>query len=98
MSQRKYRARRQQASHQQTAALQSTALFTDMRPAQALRLPLAFALLLVLIGALPSARQHTALLWSFLGAGGSLLAWIAALFITARSAKRTLSLEVILRK
>ena len=48
-------------------------------------------------GAVPSARQHTALLWSFLGAGGSLLAWIAALFITARSAKRTLSLEVILR-
>ena len=68
-----------------------------MRPARALRLPLAFALLLVLFGAVPSARQHTALLWSFLGAGGSLLAWIAALFITARSAKRTLSLEVILR-
>ncbi len=69
-----------------------------MRPARALRLPLAFTLLLVLFGLLPSARQNTALLWSFLGAGGSLLAWSAALLITARRATRTLSLDVVLRK
>ena len=98
MSQRKHRARRQQAPHHQPAALQPTARVTDMRPARALRLPLAFALLLVLFGLLPSARQNTALLWSFLGAGGSLLAWSAALLITARRANRTLSLEVVLRK
>ena len=98
MSQRKHRARRQQAPHHQPAALQPTARVTDMRPARALRLPLAFTLLLVLFGLLPSARQNTALLWSFLGAGGSLLAWSAALLITARRANRTLSLEVVLRK
>ena len=97
MSQRKHRPRKQQASHQKPAALQPTARVMDMRPARALRFPLAFTLLLVLFGALPSVRQNTPLLWSFLGASGCLLAWMAVLLITARSAKRTLSLEVVLR-
>ncbi len=71
---------------------------TSMRAARALRFPLAFALLLVLFGWLPSARQSPALFWSFLGAAGSLLAWCVALVVADRRAPRSLSLDVVLRK
>ena len=94
----KRRERRRQASQRKTAAVQPTARPTEMRAARALSLPLALALSLVLFGALPSTRQSTALLWSFLGAGGVLLAWCVALLIAAHRAQRTLSLEVVLRK
>lgn len=61
-------------------------------------MPLACALLLFLFGWLPAARQTPALLLSFLGAAGVLIAWCAALLIAARRARRTLSLDVVLRK
>ena len=94
----KRRERRRQASQRKTAAVQPTTRPTEMRAARALSLPLALALSLVLFGALPSTRQSTALLWSFLGAGGTLLAWCVALLIAAHRSQRTLSLEVVLRK
>ena len=63
-----------------------------------LGLPLACALLLLLFGWLPAARQTPALLWSFMGAAGFLVAWSVALLLATRRARRTLVLDVVLRR
>ena len=78
MSQRKQRAARKQLAAQQKqrapALHASVARFTGLRSAQAFALPVGFVLLLVAFGVLPSARQNSAHLWSFWGAGAGLLA------------------------
>jgi hypothetical protein len=74
------------------------ARFENLRPQRALALPLALALGLFAFAALPSARQHAPLLWSFAGAGTALLAWDAILLAAALRRGRTLGLEVVLRK
>ena len=84
--------------NQGEALPQPVARLTGVRPAQALALPLAFALLLVAFGWLPSARQNPTLLWSFWGTGAGLLAWNATLLATVLRRGRTLTLEVVLRK
>ena len=78
MSQRKQRSPRpQQQPHPPSGH------FADLRPPQALALPLAFTLLLAAFGVLPSVRVHPLLLWAFLGAAIALLAWNARLFVTS---------------
>lgn len=69
-----------------------------VRPQRALALPLAFTLLLVAFGLLPSAQQNPRLLWSFWGAGAGLLAWNAALLAAALGCGRTLTIQVVLRQ
>jgi hypothetical protein len=67
-------------------------------PERALRLPLAFALSLVVFGFFHPVRQNAALLWSFLGAAAALVVWNAILLVSARRAGRTLTLAIDLRK
>ncbi len=73
------------------------ARLTGVRPQRALALPLAFTLMLVAFGLLPSAQQNPKLLWSFWGAGAGLLAWNAALLAAALGRGRTLAIHVVLR-
>ena len=94
MSQHKRRAVKQRAA----ALHASVARFTGLRPAQALALPASFTLLLVAFGALSSARQDSAHLWSFWGTGAGLLVWSAVLFAAALRHGRSFALDVILRK
>ena len=99
MSQHKRRAVKQRAVKQRAAALHaSVARFTGLRPAQALALPASFTLLLVALGALSSARQDSAHLWSFWGTGAWLLVWSVVLFAAALRHGRSFALDVILRK
>ena len=68
------------------------------RPELALALPLAFTLVLIALGLLPSIRRNPNLVWSFWGAGAVLLAWNAVTLTTARRRGRRLAVEVVLRK
>ena len=68
-----------------------------MEPARGLLLPLAFALSLAALGALPAAGRHPPLVAAFLGAAASLVAWSAILLVTASRAGRRLGLHVVLR-
>jgi hypothetical protein len=70
----------------------------ELSPGRALALPCAFALALLAFTLLPPLRQHPNLLRTFLGAGGALLVWNAALYGAARLSARTLTLEIALRK
>jgi Flp pilus assembly protein TadD len=54
-------------------------------------------MMLFAFGLLPSARQNPTLVWSYWGVGAALLAWNAAILITALRTGRTLTLEVVLR-
>jgi tetratricopeptide (TPR) repeat protein len=65
---------------------------------RALALPLAFALLLAALGTVPAVRRDPHLLWSFLGASAALLAWTAAMLAAVRRRRRTLAVEIALRK
>ena len=67
-------------------------------PARVLVLPLVLAAALVALSALPVIRQDAALIRSFLGAAGVLVAWMAVLFVTARASQRVLTLEVAIRR
>ena len=87
---------RQRIAQQQAAAPPPRVI--GLQPARALALPLTFTLLLVAFGLLPQVRQDAPLLWSFLGAGAWLLAWNALLLATAQHRRRTLSLEIVVRK
>ncbi|MGH7502004.1 MAG: hypothetical protein ACREL7_09625 [Longimicrobiales bacterium] len=64
--------------------------------ARALALPFACASALILFGLL--LPQRPALFWTFVGAGGALLAWIAVLFLMARRTGRSLILNVMVRR
>ena len=68
-----------------------------MRPARGLLLPLAFALSLAALAALPAARQHPPLVAALLGAAASLVAWSAILLVTASRAGRRFGLHVVVR-
>src|SRR5262245_24266133 len=69
-----------------------------LAPERALRLPLVFALGLVVLAVYPPVRQTNVLLWSFLGAAAALAVWTAGLFLSARRAGRTFTLTIDLRK
>src|SRR5437762_6952314 len=71
---------------------------TFLRPAQALALPLLFTLLLFALSLLPTVRRSPHLLWSFWGAGATLLAWNAGMLAAARGRGRALAVDVVLRK
>ena len=64
----------------------------------ALAIPLAFALGLAAFTLIDSVRHHPVLLWTFVIAATMLLAWNAALLMSAVRSGRTLSVEVVLRK
>ena len=86
-----------------TAAVRPRSRRAELRPpglspSMALSLPLAFTLALAALGLLPSARENPKLLWSILGAAGALLFGIAALFTSVRGRRRSLDVEVSLRK
>ena len=63
---------------------------TELSPGRALVLPSALALALLAFA--PLTRQNPALVRTFLAAGGALLLWSAALYMSARRANRTLTL------
>src|SRR5712691_1639678 len=92
-------SRRKQVTSQTQRPLPSPSpRLTVVRPGRALTLPLIFTLLLVAVGLLSAARHNPRLLWSFLGAGAGLLTWNAALLAVALRRRRTLAVEVVLRK
>ena len=66
--------------------------------AQAYAIPFGFTLALLAMSALPYVRENERLLWSFLGAGGFLLAWTGVAYAAARRSGRELTLEIVLRK
>ncbi|MEE2775744.1 MAG: tetratricopeptide repeat protein [Acidobacteriota bacterium] len=66
-------------------------------PARAVCLPLGFALGLVAFAALPTVQESPRQMWSFVGAGTSLIAWGALLLFRSMRMGRTLALEVLLR-
>ena len=70
----------------------------QLSPLLACSLPLLFALGLVGLGLLPSVRQNPTVLWSFIGASAALLAWAAALFVSAARSGRRFRLDISLRK
>ena len=82
----------------QQAVAPPASRLTALPPARALTLPLAFTLLLVLLGLLPDIRHNPHLLYSFWGAGAALLAWNAGLLAIARGRGRTFAVEVVLRE
>ncbi len=59
-------------------------------------MPLAFIVALAAFAWLPSVQANPRLLWSILAASGALAAWLGALGLASR--RRTLTLEVVLRK
>jgi hypothetical protein len=61
-------------------------------------LALAFPTALASLAALPSVTENPRLFWSFLGAAGALFVWAAILFVHAASRRRTLRVEVVLKK
>jgi len=65
---------------------------------RALAIPLAFTLGLAAFLFLDSVRNNTTLVWAFAGAAAVLLAWNAALLTSAVGRRRTLSVEIVLRK
>ena len=67
-------------------------------PRLALALPLAFAVALAALGLLPSVRRHAVEMESIWGAAGVLVLWTAMLFLVVRRQKRSLVLEIDLRK
>ena len=99
MSQRKQRvARKERIAQKQVALVQpAVARFKDLRPFQALMLPLGSTLLLVAVGVFSSSRQSFAHIWSFLGAGAVLVAWWALLLTVASRRARVLTVNVVLR-
>ena len=68
-----------------------------LSPPRALAVPLVFTLALGLVGLMPAVRRNPPLLWAFFGTVGVLIAWTLALLVVAR-ARRTLTLEVVLRR
>jgi len=69
-----------------------------LRPLQACCLTLLLVLAFCAFALLDVVRQHPTLLWSFLGAAAVLLAWSVVLFVSAGRARRTFTLEIVLRK
>ena len=66
--------------------------------ARPLALPLAFTLLLIALSLIPSVSNHQVLRWSFWGTSLALLAWNAVMLVLVRRNRRTLAVEVSLRK
>jgi tetratricopeptide (TPR) repeat protein len=66
--------------------------------ARPLALPLAFTLLLIALSLIPSVSHHQVLRWSFWGASLALLVWNAVMLVLVRRSRRTLAVEVSLRK
>ena len=71
---------------------------TSLRPQHALALPFAFTLGLLALSFLPGVRANPQLFLSFWGAGAALLAWNVVLLGLAIRGRRTLTLEIVLRK
>src|SRR5688572_1881950 len=63
-----------------------------------LALPLVFTFGLAGLALLPSVRQNPKVVWAFLGFAIALSAWTALLLVWGSRTKRTLRLEVVLRK
>ncbi len=63
-----------------------------------LALPLALALALAVLTALPSVQRHSVIIVSFWGAACALAVWAGALFAAQKPGDRALTLDVALRK
>jgi hypothetical protein len=79
-------------------AIPPPALSSALWSLRAFGLPLIFTLGLIAFALLEGVRQNTNLLWSFLGAAGTLLAWNALLIGSALRQGRTLSVMIVPRK
>ena len=77
---------------------QVTSRSTHLLPTWAVGLPLGLTLVLLGLGLLESVGQNPRLWWSFVGAGITLLTWIAVLFGSTLRTGGTLTLEIVLRK
>jgi hypothetical protein len=82
------------AVHPKSAASRTFGLDTT----KPLLLPLAFTLALAAFVVLPAIQAHTTLLWSIAGAAAALLLANAALLSFTIARRRTLTIEVMLRK
>jgi hypothetical protein len=69
-----------------------------LRPEYTLFLPVAFTLSLAGFMWHGEVRQNPKVLWAFLGVVIALSVWNALLFVSARRTRRTLALQVVLRK
>jgi Flp pilus assembly protein TadD len=94
MAQRQQRAARKRQVSKPAPVVQGT----ELRPSRALAVPLVFTVALFGLSFLPAIRQHPRLVWSFWGACIALLIWNGALLATAQQRKRTLIVQVELRK
>ena len=81
--------------HGRTPA-QSAAPVPSASPARVLAFPAAMALTLVVFALL--SRQRAQVFWTFMGAGLALLAWTAAVYVSARQKHRELVLQVLVRR
>jgi hypothetical protein len=70
----------------------------ELSPARALALPVAFTIAFVGFGLLTPIRQHPGFFRAFMGAGGALVVWNAALYLAARRARRKLTLQTAVYK
>src|SRR5262245_34641108 len=75
---------------------QSTPPAPSASPARPLAFPAAMAFTLVVFALL--SRQRAEVFWTFMGTGLALLAWIAALFVSARQKHRALVVQVLVRR
>jgi len=69
----------------------------ELRPSQAVAIPLVFTAALASMATIPSVAESPPLVESLLGAAGALFAWAAIWFVHARARHRMLGLEVVLR-
>jgi hypothetical protein len=69
-----------------------------LSPWRASMLALFFAAGLGALGLLPAVWQNAPVLWAFAGAAGALLAWAVVLFGAAHRSRRSLTLNIALRK
>ena len=75
-----------------------TARSLHLAPGRALALPLLFTAALIASTLYSPVRQNPRLLWGFLGSGAVLIAWNAALLLSALHQRRVLTLEIVFRK
>lgn len=92
----------QQTSRAAAAAARAEAAedsrLAGLSPGRALLLPAAFGIALVLFALLTPVRRHPNLFPTFLGASAALGLWLAALYVTARRAGRSLTIQIGLYK
>jgi hypothetical protein len=80
------------------ALLQRAPRLSALPPQHALAVPFVFSSTLLVMALAPSIRESSALTGAFVGGGTLLVAWMAVLYGAARRRRRTLAIDVVLRK